>query len=210
MLRLIDVTDLKYGFFTLFEKNNVPWLPAGSGATIDYDYYFNNSGQKPISPLLSSSIDDGRITQAAMERACAIAKFKYLNQWNRLYETMVIEYNPLENYKTTEHTSQKRENTKTSKGTEANSSTDTNTGTNTRKDGLKGKDIIDGSSSRTDSVSKEEVVAGTSTRNDTTNRSEVLDNDSTRKDTTNNELIVDGSVTSNGTNDNSTTRCEFK
>ena len=45
MLRLIDVTDLKYGFFTLFEKNNVPWLPAGSGATIDYDYYFNNSGR---------------------------------------------------------------------------------------------------------------------------------------------------------------------
>lgn len=178
MIRLIEVTDINNGFFTLFEKNNVEWLPVGSGATIDYDYYFNISGQKPVSPLIRSGISNGKVSKETMDRAVAIAKFKYLNQWNKLYKTMVIDYKPLTNYNSTETVSETNDITKTASRSDESSSTDTTKGTNTRKDSVTGKDIVDNDS----------------TRKDTINQKEIIDNDTTNTDT-----IKDGTTKTVGT-----------
>lgn len=145
-----------------FFKNTIN-VDENSASYLDMYYEFAHSGLKRISFLLESEFADITTempeysTAAQTFRAYLIntVKFKYLDKWKKLYETLNLEYNPIKPYdiKTTEN--KNGNETFTSKKTDEISKTDKNNGTR--------KDILD----VTDDVTSTSNIKETGTTDDT-------------------------------------------
>ena len=103
--KLIDVTDnwLTLGIFHYLNLLSVPWASANIDDELDTDYYGNNSGDKYISPLLEKLLGDNeKLTVQNMQTLANIIKAKFGEKWSKLYATLSLEYNPIENYRMVE------------------------------------------------------------------------------------------------------------
>lgn len=93
-------------FMTMYNNNvELPWFTGdrtkdlGIAFTTDTDYSIGHSHDKFISPLVNKLLDaSGHLTQQSMTRLCNIITMRYLDKWTRLWDSLHLEYNPLNNY----------------------------------------------------------------------------------------------------------------
>ena len=84
------------GIFHFLNQLNVPWKNDVIG-DLDLDYIGNRSGDKEISPLLDKLNPNEPISDANAEKIAKVIYDKYIINWNRLYEALLKEYNPIYN-----------------------------------------------------------------------------------------------------------------
>lgn len=90
------------GIFSDLQAFTVPWASEDINKELDIEYFGNVSGEKIVSPLVRKICAGESL--APLERI-SIAKTviaMYIANWEKLYNTTVIEYNPIENYRMTE------------------------------------------------------------------------------------------------------------
>ena len=83
--------------------SEVPWTKTTDfSKSIDTEYYGNRSGQKVISPLLEGLLIDDEIKgQNRIDLAKTVWNI-YGENWKKLYEVLIAEYDPIENYRMVE------------------------------------------------------------------------------------------------------------
>lgn len=116
------------GIFTVLNNYTVPWKSSNIYESLNLTYYYNHSGQKNISPLVSGIL--GTDTTLSDEQKTKIGKLVFDvcgKNWDYMYNAMFSDYNPIENYNADE--------TETTTGsgntTHGGSDTTARTGTNT-------------------------------------------------------------------------------
>lgn len=126
--KLIDVfgdvlTD--GGLFVKLNALNVPWISDDISADVlDNAYFYNFSGQKTISPLLRRYLNGAeKITDSQMVSLANIIYKIYIKNWNKLYATLSLEYNPISNYDMTESETVENEKTNSREGSQSVSTT---------------------------------------------------------------------------------------
>ena len=88
-------------FSFLATQTTMPWANVENvdNSILDVAYFGNHSGGKFCAPLVKLLInDDGIVPSAARVTIAKIIISKYLNNWNRLWETNVAVYSPIHNY----------------------------------------------------------------------------------------------------------------
>lgn len=70
------------------------WMDA---TLMDYEYYYNHSGDKIASNLVVAFGND-------FSKITSIIENRFGKQWDRLHATLTMEYNPIENYNMSEST----------------------------------------------------------------------------------------------------------
>lgn len=102
---LIDVSPLWLTKGIFHYLNDTPWQALGiSEIILENDYYLQHSGKKPIAPIVHYYLgDDGVISEAGMIILGNLVATKFYEPWRHLFKTYYADYDPLQNYKITEH-----------------------------------------------------------------------------------------------------------
>lgn len=87
-------------------KTWAPWrLIVTDADVLDLEYIYNHSGQKGIAPMLDYMVrvnegngEDPKISDANLTTMGKIIKAHYSESWSRLFATLSVQYDPLENY----------------------------------------------------------------------------------------------------------------
>lgn len=104
--RIIDVMPdpAESGIFDEI-KSWVPWKNKTDADVLDLEYIYNHSGQKGIAPMLDymSRVNEGadlgpKLTATNLAALGKIIRAHYEQNWTRLYATLSVQYDPLENY----------------------------------------------------------------------------------------------------------------
>lgn len=112
MKKLIQVTNnpLISGIFYFIKEENktlptpYDFLSNMDSIVLDTEYYFNNSGHKIVSPLIDNLLNNKEyLSIEDMQTLAKIIIKKYGFTWNKIYNTMQLEYNPIHNYNMTEN-----------------------------------------------------------------------------------------------------------
>lgn len=136
-MKLIDVFPnwiSDGGIFTALSQFNVPWKDDINGQTLDLEYYGNTSGEKTISSIIGKMLEKDGTSSLIPSRVTQLATLCYninIKNWNKEYNTLLLSYDPIENYSMVENES----------GTNSVDGSATNKGTNT--DSHTGTQIID-------------------------------------------------------------------
>ena len=93
---------LTKGIFSYLNALEVPWKNDITGNQLDVIYHGNRSGQKLIGSLLDNYLVDGTISDDNKVIIAQAIFSVYIKNWNALYKTLLLEYNPIENYSMTE------------------------------------------------------------------------------------------------------------
>ena len=112
---------------TLTDNYDVPWKNVVDGSILDLEYHGNRSGGKIIAPLVEKLITKDGISDENAIKLCGLIYSRNKTNWQKLWDTLSFEYNPLENYNMEEIEGTDTTNTGTIKNT-GTSETD-NTGT---------------------------------------------------------------------------------
>lgn len=92
-------------FNYLSQLTAMPWAGNANitSAVLDLEYFGNRSGGKFCSPLVKLLLDEyGLLSSAARLSIAMVIVAKYLTNWQRLWATSIVEYNPIHNYDMTE------------------------------------------------------------------------------------------------------------
>ena len=90
------------GIFSYLANNAVPWQAEDFTAELD-NLYIGRSGYKYISTLLEKILGDKEtFTVAQLQQIADNIYCKFNKSWNKLYNTLSLEYNPISNYDMTE------------------------------------------------------------------------------------------------------------
>lgn len=81
---------------------DVPWAGVIDGQVLDDDYYGNRSSNKIIAPLVEKFVDENGLSDASMLRLARVIYAKYGNNWQKTYDALMEEYNPIWNVDGTE------------------------------------------------------------------------------------------------------------
>ena len=83
----------------------VPWKNNVDASVLDPDYLYNHSGCKYGSPIVQRMArhNEGSLTTGNIISLASIAWARYGRNWSKLWATLNLEYNPIENYSMTEH-----------------------------------------------------------------------------------------------------------
>lgn len=113
------------GIFSYLNALEVPWKNDITGNELDIIYHGSKSGHKLIGSLIENFLENNVVSEENKITIAQAIYAMYIKNWNALYKTLSLEYNPIENYSMTE-----TENVQDShKGTLESDSTDTNTNT---------------------------------------------------------------------------------
>ena len=86
------------GIFSKLALLNVPW-PTNISVKLDMEYHGNISGNKPISPLVSSLLGTAdELTEAQKEDLAGVIYALCSEIWKKEYATLSYKYEPIENY----------------------------------------------------------------------------------------------------------------
>ena len=102
--KLIDVFSDPFsnGIFHNLQAFNVPWKNEYIADELEFSF-MSNYGSRNVSPMVNISLDNtGKLTS---DKIALIASTIYnINKvnWQKQYDTMLFEYNPIENYSMTE------------------------------------------------------------------------------------------------------------
>lgn len=137
------------GIFTDLQTLDVPWQSETISTTLDIAYH-SNHGERIISPLVKKLLNtSGELTSANRAKIASIIFTLFNENWTKLYNTLSLEYNPINNYDMSE--------SETYQG--ANGYTKTNTGTMTDATGNTVTGGVFGFNSSTESVPADENVS---------------------------------------------------
>ena len=115
------------GIFSYLNVLEVPWKNDVSGNQLDIIYHGSRSGNKIIGSLIENYLDNNTVSDDNKIIIAQAIYTIYIKNWNALYKTLSLEYNPIENYSMTE-----TENVQdTHKGTLESNGNNTNTYTET-------------------------------------------------------------------------------
>lgn len=130
------------GIFSALQNLPVPWANEDIATSLDIEYHGNHSGDKIISPLvkklkIGSVLSDVDISMLALSIYSI-----YGLSWGKLWDTLNLEYNPIENYNMVEtydsdgetETVRDYEDSRTVNNTITETRTETKTGTDTLTD----------------------------------------------------------------------------
>ena len=146
--KLIDVfTDpFSAGIFHNLQAFNVPWKNEYIADELEFSF-MSNYGSRNISPMVNISLDDtGKLTADKIAMIAGTIFNMNRRNWEKQYETMLFEYNPIENYSMTE----KHTGTETGLETPTNwKETETQTPTSWKETttGLKADNVAEASNS---------------------------------------------------------------
>lgn len=164
--------------FAELATRNVPWANSFSAIAIGLDYYGNFSGNKIISSLVENILpSDGVLTSTEIVILTDVIIGLYTTKWDKLWNTMLLEYNPLENYSMVEVMTDDETVTEYGK-------------TNTRTDNLQHRRTDNLSSQRTDNLQHQRTDNLSSQRTDNLTH----EKDGTETDTPNTTTQDDNSV----------------
>lgn len=111
------------GIFSYLNALEVPWKDDISGNQLDIIYHGSRSGNKIIGSLIENYLDNNTVSDDNKIIIAQAIYTIYIKNWNALYKTLSLEYNPIENYSMTE-----TENVQdTHKGTLESNGNNTNT-----------------------------------------------------------------------------------
>lgn len=99
--RLEDViSNPMQSIFYALQSFDVPWKSLNVNINLDSDYNICHSGKKITSPLVDFFIDSetGKIDSTSLVLLANIIYTKYGVKWNKQWETMYFEYDPISNY----------------------------------------------------------------------------------------------------------------
>lgn len=115
------------GIFSYLNALEVPWKNDVSDNQLDIIYHGSRSGNKIIGSLIENYLDNNTVSDDNKIIIAQVIYTIYIKNWNALYKTLSLEYNPIENYSMTE-----TENVQdTHKGTLESNGNNTNTYTET-------------------------------------------------------------------------------
>ena len=121
------------GIFLDLQSYNVPWKDENINASLDMLYY-SKSGDKKVSSLVRRFIIDDELPEQNQDSIAEAAFTLFQSKWDKLYSTLFVEYNPIENYRMTESESIDRDSA--TSGT--NTGTISDVGSNSNNAGLYG------------------------------------------------------------------------
>lgn len=107
-------------FNTLQNENDFPlvkdFITTDNVFTLNFDYFIGYSADKFISPLLNKMIAE--YSSNYMEKIAKILYVRFATKWKKIYDALMTQYNPLENYsmleeRTPELTTKETENVNT-------------------------------------------------------------------------------------------------
>lgn len=189
MRRLKEVLTPSDGVFKyLALRGNVPWEMESSLLDLRY---LSKSGEKFVAPLIDLVVTTPQPSTDNLNTIADTILGLYLNKWNKLYETLSLEYNPIENYRMVE--------TETGSGTTTSNGTTTNT-ENTTMSGTTSNTTHSETSNSRDTTTDNMIFGfnSSSAKNSdqvVTSETGSSDSDGTSSTTDSNE----GSSTNNGT-----------
>lgn len=86
-------------YFSELDTLDVPWKSLNIGQVLDIQYHGNLSGGKFISPLVYNLLDENRHLTPENRHTLALVLFNMFGKnWQKLFDTLNFEYNPIENY----------------------------------------------------------------------------------------------------------------
>lgn len=92
------------GIFHYLEELDVPWKQDVDSTSLDLLYHVERSDDKFVSPLVSRLFPPNSALNYTSYQKLAKAIFtKYSVRWSKLYQTLSLEYNPIENYNMVEN-----------------------------------------------------------------------------------------------------------
>ena len=177
---------------TLTDNYDVPWKNVVDGSILDLEYHGNRSGGKIIAPLVEKLITKDGISDENAIKLCGLIYSRNKTNWQKLWDTLSFEYNPLENYNM-----QETENTDT-----ANTGTIKNTGTSdTANTGTIGN-VGNASTTNTGTVSVDNDTSGQNNLYGFNSTNPVGDstNNGTSNTTTTNDLTENVNTSNTQTN----------
>lgn len=119
-------TPLTTGIFTTLNTKTVPW--STNATSLNMIYHGNHSGKKPISPLVEALLNtDGKLEATDISSICDALVAMYGVNWTKLYATLSLTYNPLNNYDMVETEEIEGETEDTHTGTDTLTKTGTDT-----------------------------------------------------------------------------------
>ena len=86
------------GIFATLQSFPVPWQDENISGALDIEYHGNVSGEKIISPLVEKIRSGDTLTNAEKTMLATSILAIYGVNWGKLWETLELEYNPIENY----------------------------------------------------------------------------------------------------------------
>lgn len=86
------------GIFTYLDGFDVPWKNDDISTELDLEYHGNISGDKIISPLVRRVCSETELTSEEKTILASTIYAIYHANWAKQWETMLFEYNPIENY----------------------------------------------------------------------------------------------------------------
>ena len=66
--------------------------------SLNQDYYLSHSGDKYISPFVERLFNDGKTASEISSFVANICYNRFGVKWKKIYDALLTEYNPLENY----------------------------------------------------------------------------------------------------------------
>lgn len=151
------------GIFNALEAYEIPWKSIIDAGVLDFEYFGNISGAKRISPLISKILEKDNANVLSQARISQLAEMLYSinhENWAREWATILVEYNPINNYDMTEESTETtdRDAQQSNTGTQGIASNDT---TNNGVYGFNSENAVNsdvttetGNTTRTDNLSQ--------------------------------------------------------
>ena len=90
------------GIFATLQNFNIPWKTEEIANDLDLEYHGNISGDKIISPLVQKISNGETLTNTQKTRIASAIYAINSKNWAKQWETLLLVYNPIENYSMTE------------------------------------------------------------------------------------------------------------
>ena len=103
-MKLMETIDdiLTQGIFkSLVNYLNLEWFTVEMAESLDLDFYSSRADKK-ISPIYNLMYEKNYTYEEMMSTLSKIITLKYKKNWDSIYKTLNMEYNPIENYNSEE------------------------------------------------------------------------------------------------------------
>ena len=90
------------GIFSALQSFPVPWAYDNIDTSLDLEYFGNISGEKFVSPLVNKMKAGLTLTDAEIKKLAGVIYTMYGVNWEREWNSLFYEYNPIDNYSMTE------------------------------------------------------------------------------------------------------------
>ena len=160
-LKLSEALGDKKIFTRMMTAHILPWSEDTdiTGELLDFEYMFNQSGDKIISPAVEKSISDDELGTTEFNKLVDVAYMMYNKRWSRLWEILTAEFNPLQNYDMSESKTINYGKIDTNSGTD----TTLRTGTDTHAESGTDTMLMTGTDTNAESGTNTILMTGTDT-----------------------------------------------